>query len=400
MQPTAHPHISKPLQYTYIAVFGGMLLGLAGLSLKAFPSFSAAEGTSVLNGKLAHAFEGHYDAEFPIKRLGTNLWAALDYAVFEEGRPGVVLGKEGWLFTDEEFEPAPSQQQLDDNWALVRGVQEELERRGVKLVLAIIPAKTRLYPEYLGKEQPAALHASLYQDFLQRARQAGMAAPELLETLEKAKDNGQVFLRTDTHWTPLGAEAVAQRLGESIRAGQGADLPTQTFITEAGKSTPHKGDLLTFLPLDPLFSDLLPPEDQLEQRQTHPVEDAASASGDGGNSDLFGDSAQPQVALVGTSYSANPRWNFAGALKQALSADVINYAKEGKGPLEPMLELLQDEGFKQKPARLLVWEFPERYLPMHSDLSQFNPDWLAQLRAAGNRDERLAANQAGNPTAH
>ncbi len=135
----------------------------------------------------------------------------------------MVIGKDGWLFTDEEFKPAPTQQQLDDNWALVRGVQQELERRGVKLVLAIIPAKTRLYPEFVGKEQPAALHASLYSDFLQRARQAGMAAPELLGTLEKAKDNGQVFLRTDTHWTPLGAEAVAQRLGESIRQ---ARVPT------------------------------------------------------------------------------------------------------------------------------------------------------------------------------
>lgn len=390
--PVETKRIAKPLQYAYIAAFGGMLLGLAGWSLKAFPTFAAAEGTTVLNGKLAHAFEGHYDDEFPIKRLGTNLWAALDYTVFDEGRPGVVIGKDGWLFTDEEFKPAPTAQQLDDNWALVRGVQQELERRGVKLVLAIIPAKTRLYPEYVGKEQPATLHAALYADFLQRARQAGMAAPELLETMEKAKDNGQVFLRTDTHWTPLGAEAVAQRLGESIRDGQGADLPPQTFVTEAGKSGAHKGDLLTFLPLDPLFSNLLPAEDQLQQRQTHLAEEAAPESG----GDLFGDSTQPQVALVGTSYSANPRWNFAGALKQALSADVINYAKEGKGPLEPMLELLQDEGFKQKPARLLVWEFPERYLPMHSDLSQFNQDWLAQLRADGNRDERLASNQASH----
>lgn len=389
--PVETKRIAKPLQYAYIAAFGGLLLGLSGWSLKSFPSFSTAEGTTVLNGKLAHAFEGHYDDEFPIKRLGTNLWAALDYTVFDEGRPGVVIGKDGWLFTDEEFKPEPSTSQLEDNWALVRGVQQELERRGVKLVLAIIPAKTRLYPEYLGKEQPATLHATLYADFLQRARQAGMAAPELLETLERAKDNGQVFLRTDTHWTPLGAEAVAQRLGESIRDGEGADLPTQTFVTEAGKTGQHKGDLLTFLPLDPLFTSLLPPQDQLQQRQTHPAEEAADAGGD-----LFGDSAQPQVALVGTSYSANPNWNFAGALKQALSADVINYAKEGKGPLEPMLELLQDEGFKRKPARLLVWEFPERYLPMHSDLSQFNQDWLAQLRAEGNRDERLAANQAGH----
>ncbi len=163
MQSTTQPKISKPLQYAYIAAFGGMLLGLAGWSLKSFPGFSAAADTPLLNGKLAHAFEARYDKEFPIKRLGTNLWAALDYTLFHEGRPGVVIGKDGWLFTDEEFKPAPTEQQLEDNWALVRGVQQELERRGVKLVLAIIPAKARLYPEHIGREQPAALHASLYQ---------------------------------------------------------------------------------------------------------------------------------------------------------------------------------------------------------------------------------------------
>ncbi|MDT4857107.1 putative alginate O-acetylase AlgJ [compost metagenome] len=258
--------------------------------------------------------------------------------------------------------------------------------------MAIIPAKSRVYPEYLGQERPAVLHAGLYRDFLSRAWQSGMAAPELLETLEHAKDNGQVFLRTDTHWTPLGAEAVAQRLAATIRDGKGLDLPSQAFVTEAGKQKAHKGDLLSFLPLDPLFSNMLPEADQLEARQTRPADNGESA-------DLFGDSQQPQIALVGTSYSANPQWNFAGALKQALSADLINYAKEGKGPLEPMLELLQDEGFKQKPAQLLIWEFPERYLPMHSDLSQFDQGWLAQLRAAGNRDERLAANQPGKPAA-
>ncbi|MNP00207.1 Alginate biosynthesis protein AlgX precursor [compost metagenome] len=304
----------------------------------------------------------------------------------------MVIGKDGWLFTDEEFKPAPSATQLTDNWALIRGVQQELERRGVKLVMAIIPAKSRVYPEYLGQERPATLHSGLYRDFLNRAWQSGMAAPELLETLEHAKDNGQVFLRTDTHWTPLGAEAVAQRLATTIRDGKGLELPNLAFVTEAGKQTPHKGDLLSFLPLDPLFSDMLPEADQLEARQTHPADNGESA-------DLFGDSQQPQIALVGTSYSANPQWNFAGALKQALSADLINYAKEGKGPLEPMLELLQDEGFRQKPAQLLIWEFPERYLPMHRDLSQFDQGWLAQLRAAGNHDERLAATQPGKPAA-
>ena len=37
------------------------------------------------------------------------------------------------------------------------------------------------------------------------------------------------------------------------------------------------------------------------------------------------------VGLVGTSYSANPNWNFVGALKEALHSDVVNYAEDGHG---------------------------------------------------------------------
>ena len=60
-----------------------------------------------------------------------------------------------------------------------------------------------------------------------------------------------------------------------------------------------------------------------------------------------------------------------GRAETGRCADLINYAKEGKGPFRPMLELLRDEGFRD-PPQLLVWEFPERYLPMASDLSQFD----------------------------
>lgn len=74
--------ISRPLQYAYIAAFGGLLLGLAGWSLKSVPGFSAAADTPLLNGKLAHAFEAHYDAEkygsisSPVRALTFASWPA------------------------------------------------------------------------------------------------------------------------------------------------------------------------------------------------------------------------------------------------------------------------------------------------------------------------------------
>ncbi len=379
--------MTRSLRILYIALFLAILLGLGIWSLRSFASFSTSAETTVLNGKWSKAAETHYDEEFPIKRLGTNLWAALDYKLFNEGRPGVVLGKDQWLYTDEEFDAVANGEQNEaDNLAIIQGVRDALKAQGTQLVLAIIPAKTRLYPEHMGDTKPASLHTDLYQQFHAQAAQAGLVAPDLLAPLQGAKQHGQVFLRTDTHWTPMGAEVVAKQLSEVIAQQTPLSGEPEKFVTQAKETAPYKGDLTNFLPLDPLFSNLLPQPDQLQQRSTDPV--ATDAQGDDA---LFADS-DVAVGLVGTSYSANPNWNFVGALKQALHSDVVNYAEDGHGPILPMLKYLQTDAFKSSPPQVLIWEFPERYLPAHNDLKEFDPKWIAELKKAGESQQNLAIN--------
>jgi alginate O-acetyltransferase complex protein AlgJ len=369
--------MTRSLRILYIALFLATLLVLGAWSLRSFSSFSTSAETTVLNGRWAKAAETHYDEEFPIKRLGTNLWAALDFKLFNEGRPGVVLGKDQWLFTDEEFDAiANGEQNEADNLAIIQGVRDALKAQGTQLVLAIVPAKTRLYPEHIGDNKPATLHTDLYQQFHAQAAQAGLVAPDLLAPLQGAKQHGQVFLRTDTHWTPMGAEVVAQQLGAVIAQQTPLSGEPEKFVTQAKETAPYKGDLTNFLPLDPLFSNLLPQPDQLQQRSTDPQ--ATSAEGDDA---LFADN-DVAVGLVGTSYSANPNWNFVGALKQALHSDVVNYAEDGHGPILPMLKYLQTDAFKNSPPQVLIWEFPERYLPVHNDLAEFDQKWIAELKKA------------------
>jgi alginate O-acetyltransferase complex protein AlgJ len=379
--------MTRSLRILYIALFLAILLGLGIWSLRSFASFSTSAETTVLNGKWSKAAETHYDEEFPIKRLGTNLWAALDYKLFNEGRPGVVLGEDQWLYTDEEFDAVANGEQNEaDNLAIIQGVRDALKAQGTQLVLAIIPAKTRLYPEHIGDNKPATLHTDLYQQFHAQAAQAGLVAPDLLAPLQGAKQHGQVFLRTDTHWTPMGAEVVAKQLGEVVAQQTPLSGEPEKFVTQAKETAPYKGDLTNFLPLDPLFSNLLPQPDQLQQRSTDPV--ATEAQGDDA---LFADS-DVAVGLVGTSYSANPNWNFVGALKQALHSDVVNYAEDGHGPILPMLKYLQTDAFKNSPPQVLIWEFPERYLPAHNDLKEFDPKWIAELKKAGESQQNLALN--------
>ncbi|MBH3427941.1 alginate O-acetyltransferase [Pseudomonas alkylphenolica] len=385
--------MTRSLRKLYSVLFLALLLGLGVWSLGGLSGFQRTAQMSVLDGKLAKAAETHYDEQFPLKRIGTNLWAALDFKVFNEGRPGVVLGREQWLFSDEEFKPvANSDQYEQENLALIRGVRDTLQQRGVQLVLAIVPAKARLYSEYLGEQTPASLHDDLYNEFHAQARQAGVFAPDLLAPLTTAKTRGPVFLRTDTHWTPMGAEVVAQHLAEAVNRQDLLSGEPQLFVTEQQAAAPYKGDLTNFLPLDPLFSNLLPPPDTLQQRSTRP----AAANADSGDA-LFADTEIP-VALVGTSYSANSHWNFLGALQQALRSDVVNYAEDGHGPLLPMLKYLQSDAFKASAPQVLIWEFPERYLPMKSDLSDFDPQWIAELKQTRNANQDLAL--SSNRTEH
>lgn len=340
------------------SLFAALVLGVAAAAASRAMPFRLPAQADWLDGRLAKAFESHYDAHFPGRTLGTNLWAAIDYLLFDEGRAGVVVGRDGWLYTDEEFKAyADGPATVATHLALIPWVRDELARQGTKLVVAVVPSKARVYPEHLGSRRPAALHQGLYAQAQQALRDAGIAAPDLLRALADCKRAQPAFLRTDTHWTPHGARCAAEAVRRAAGVAAAAGGPYHTQVAAAQE---HRGDLLRFLPLDPYFSSLLPAPDRIEPRHT----ERADAGGDA----LLGDAAPPPVVLVGTSYSADARWNLTGALQEALQEDVANFASEGQGPFEPMLAYLLNSEDLPQPPGLLVWEIPERYLPMARDL--------------------------------
>jgi alginate O-acetyltransferase complex protein AlgJ len=348
----------RALTIVQSSLFAMLVLGIAAAGVVRVVPFDLPAGADVIDGRLAKAFETHYDARFPARTLGTNVWAAIDYVLFDEGRPGVVVGRDGWLYTDEEFKTyADAEVTIATHLALIPWVREELARQGTELVVALVPSKARIYPEHLGARRPAALHEGLYARARHALEQAGIAAPDLAQALTECKRSEPAFLRTDTHWTPAGARCVAQ----AVRAGARTPPGAVAYETRIGPATEHRGDLLSFLPLDPYFSSLLPKPELVEVSHTERV---AESGGDG----LFDDSAAPEAVLVGTSYSADARWNLTGALQEALQQDVVNYAAKGQGPFVPMLDYLLNSSSLPRAPRLLVWEIPERYLPMAQDL--------------------------------
>lgn len=342
----------KTIQWWVGASFAAGIVALGAWSAVSALPYESPREVRVIDGGVARRFESHYDAVFPLKTFGTNLWAAIQLKLFGEGRQGVVVGRNGWLYTQEEFRSYPdAQAQIDAHLRLIERVHESLRQRDIELIVALVPAKARLYPEHLDGGSPAAVHQTLYARVRQDLVARGIFAPDLQAAMGWCKQNAAVFLRTDTHWTPEGASCAARALAQGESDRQPAARKAQHFHTEVQAARPHRGDLIQFLPLTPWFDALLPQPDRL------PI---ATTQAEGG--DLLSDTPAPELILIGTSYSADARWNFDGALREAFGEDVLNLAQAGHGPFEPMLDFLQRPVTEGR-TRQVIWEIPERYLP-------------------------------------
>lgn len=317
---------------------------------------------ALLDGTLAEAIEDTVDEQALHRDFSIASWAVAEFVVFGDGNKGVLVGDDGWLYTDEEFSLQPHEDaEIEAKLAWVQAARDALRAQGSQLVVALVPAKARVHPEHLGRHRWPDYAQLRYDRFRAGLEAADIPCPDLASPLQAAAQRGeQLFLRTDTHWTPRGA----QRVAELVAAAQPvADLGQDSYRTTTGHPEPFSGDLLRFLPLGFVQELLGPQPDQLIRHSTA----AAGGGGGGGGLGLFDEVSIP-VTLVGTSYSAGEGWNFAGALQRALGADVLNAAQEGSGPLKPMADYLQDESFLEAPPRLVVWEIPERFVATEYDL--------------------------------
>ncbi len=291
-----------------------------------------------LNGQITSRWEKDYLDTLPNKEFFAALWEILRYHLFKTGSKGVVIGAQGWLFTDEEFIAAPdSETNFTENITEINRIEKLLRKKNIRLVVAVIPAKARIASQFL--LQPLPRIRQLLYDRINLPPQLFVDGRGAFSSLS------QPFFRTDTHWTPVGAQAMANAVADHVKKYYpvlAKDFTASFHSRPVGKKTFYS-DLHKFLP-----------EGVVKAESYTAWETITDAD------DLFSNEKIP-VALVGTSYSADERWNFIGFLKEALHADAVNYAQQGKGAIAPMRDFI-----KHIPPdiRLVVWEFPERFLPL------------------------------------
>jgi len=300
-----------------------------------------------IDGSFQRAYESRFLEALPTRDWTTGLWNAVRYAALGEVNDGAVPGRDGWLFTAEEFaEPQETRDLAHD----IAHARDTLAAMGVRLVPVIVPDKARIMRDKLPRGRSEAF-AGRYDRTLAVIGAAGLSAIDLRSAMTEASAS---FMRTDSHWSPAGTRAAAEAVATALAD---AGLPETAFTTEVGDERPFEGDLLNFVDTGPWQSLVGPAAETIQTYETVAM--------DAGLGDLFGDVTIP-VVLVGTSFSARTEFHFEGFLKQALGADVVNVAIEGQGPFVPMDRFLESDTIDQASPEVVIWEIPERYLSTRS----------------------------------
>lgn len=351
---------SSPLAGVALLVFlfvgllsSGWLIGSGQIGL--MPTTWSAE--QILEGDITQRIakdlsKAHFPTTFAELERGAS-WLFLG-----DTGPRVRQGCSGWLFLADELKvDHQGQRNADAKAQAVIDLQQQFSRRGISLLVIIVPDKSRIASaQRCPLHRPAALEGRI-RAWTAKLNVAGVTNLDLTDALTAL--GASAYLRTDTHWSESGAKAAAAAIAQRLKTLGISATPRRSFNETQTPIAVRPGDLVRLAGIDWLPLNWQPAAEMLAQTSTHELPQVSADSPDN-EGDLFGNANLPNTALIGTSFSRNS--NFAGFLQQALGAPVGNFAKDGGAFAGAANSYLDNPAFKETPPTLILWEIPERDL--------------------------------------
>ncbi|MFD2642139.1 alginate O-acetyltransferase [Pseudomonas japonica] len=277
---------------------------------------------------------------------------------YQQNFTTLVQARGDWLFRTREdlrteFTTTPA------GYKRLQQLHDAFKARGIELVVVYQPTRGLVNRNMLNPEDKAAFDYQKalgnYQAMLKRFRAMGYNVPDLSpltnEQLAAADQGKDFYFRGDQHWTPYGAERAARIVAETVHGMPAFEgIPRKEFET---KKAGRMGKTGTLHNVAGQLCGTSYAVQYMDQFATEP-------KGESGGDDLFGDSGNARITLVGTSHSGK-NYNFAGFLEQYIGADVLNVAFPGGGLEGSMIQYLGSEEFRKNPPKILVWEFSPLY---------------------------------------
>lgn len=179
--------------------------------LAAYPDILQEDGS--FNPGLGRELKAWFEDHIGLRDQFVSLCANIKYHIFHlSPSEKVHIGKDGWFFytMDENLEIASGTYRLTDEMlaqilAKHRAIRDKLKERGTDYVIVFPTSKVSIYPEYLryGSGEVRKTPVDIVADYLEN--NSDLKVIRLKDILLDAKEGHQLYFKTDTHWTQIGA---------------------------------------------------------------------------------------------------------------------------------------------------------------------------------------------------
>lgn len=362
--------VAVPAVAFALLLISGLVVSV--LSLKAVPEkdwLELKDPQKILSGEATKRFTKLLNQHFVLGTTFNQIEHGMLWNLTGDWGASVRAGCGDWLFLTDELEVYPDRQKSAQFRAsLAAKLNQRLSERGIKLLMVVVPDKTRIESAQLCGLNRSTLFDKRVVNWLADLQLNNVSALNLNDILSKAQ--GDRYYHTDTHWNESGADVAAQTVASNLAerkwsSGNGA------AVTLNQARTDRSGDLIHLAGLDGLPG-FLGPKPELAQITVVPPIAVAS-------DDLFGDAGLPTIALVGTSYSRNS--NFVPFLEHHLGESVANLAKDGGAFVGAATAYFSGATFRDNPPKVVIWEVPERII--EAPVMEAERKWLETLTRAG-----------------
>ena len=265
-------------------------------------------------------------------------------------------GNNGYLLYSGDF--SPNNFAVDGRTQYYTQLDQALKSKGIQLVISPLPSRTIVYPEVLDKNQTLQKTYSTdqarenYRASLNRLWNSQIYTIDLLQAAlgqRQTDDSKNLYFVRDYHWTSEGARLYAQTIAREVMTLDVYKSLKKEKFTNTYVRSENAESRLAYL-LQTVCGTKTPPE-KINVFETNRI---------GGN--LLGDDQYP-IVLIGSSYSAEAKYNFEGFLKEALSSNVLNAAVSGGGYSASLEGYFLSRDYATNKPKFLIWEFAASMAP-------------------------------------
>jgi alginate O-acetyltransferase complex protein AlgJ len=259
------------------------------------------------------------------------------------------------------------------------------ERKGIALALVIVPSKIRIHADQLPASNPLDSYTRYkYENIVTALNSSGVNVINLnkafLASPHRTSDT-PLFFRLDTHWAPPGSMLAAETIKTGIDANPVlkaalASTPEEKYELQWAKrkTNVRERDLVRLFPADG-------PEFTVEQILQFKVRRLQAVQ-----TGLLGGGSNIGITVIGSSFT-NKTTGFPDAIRYTLQRDLLDISLPvDQGPWFGMSTYLQDDSFKTKPPKLIIWEIPEREFRSPPNYKHRDPryiidnnEWIARM---------------------